>query len=47
MKIRISEQKMNIICKTKYLELKLDDYLAFKYNLEKLKVQLNRATSLL
>ena len=31
MNFRISGQKINIICKTKYLELILDSHLTFKY----------------
>ena len=47
MNFRISGQKINIICKTKYLGLILDEHLTFKYHLENLKLKLNRANCLL
>ena len=37
MNFRISGQKINIICKTKYLGLTLDKHLTFKYHLKNLK----------
>ena len=39
--------RKNIICKTKYLGLILDENLAFKYYLENFKLKLNRANCLL
>ena len=47
MNFRISGQKINIICKTKYLGLILDEHLTFKYHLENLKLKLNKANCLL
>ena len=47
MNFRISGQKINIILKTKYLGLILDEHLTFKYHLENLKLKLNRANCLL
>ena len=47
MNFSISGQKINIICKTKYLGLTLDKHLTFKYHLENLKLKLNRANCLL
>ena len=47
MNFRISGQKINIICKTKYLGLILDEHLTFKYHLENLKLKLNRANCFL
>ena len=44
---RISGQKINIICKTKYLGLRLDEHLTFKYYLENLKLKINSANCLL
>ena len=43
----ISGQKINIICKTKYLGLILDEHLTVKYHLENLKLKLSRANCLL
>ena len=42
MNFRISRQKVNVICKTKYLGLILYERLTFKYYLENLKLRLNR-----
>ena len=47
MNFRISGQKINIICKTKYLGLILDEHLTLKYHLENLKLKLNRASCIL
>ena len=47
MNFRISEQKINIICKTKYHGLTHEEHLTFKYHLEDLKLKLNRANCLL
>ena len=47
MNFRISGQKINITCETKYLGLILDEHLTFKYHLENLKLRLNRANCLL
>ena len=47
MNFRISGQKINIICETKYLRLILDEHLTLKYHLECLKLKLNRANCLL
>ena len=44
---RISGQKINILCKTKYLGIILDEHLTFKYHLENLNLKLNRAYCLL
>ena len=47
MNFKISGQKINIIFKTKYLGLILDEHLTFKYHLENLKLILNRVDCLL
>ena len=47
MNFRISRQKINVICKTKYLGLILYERLTFKYHLENLKLKLNRENCLL
>ena len=47
MNFRISGQKINILCKTKYLGIILDEHLTFKYHLENLNLKLNRANCLL
>ena len=47
MNFRISEQKINILCKTKCLRIILDEHLTFKNHLENLNLQLNRANCLL
>ena len=47
MNFGISGQKINIICKAKYLGLILDEHLTFTYHLENLKLKLNRANCLL
>ena len=47
MNFRISQQKTNIICKTKYLRLILDKHLAFKNHLENFNLKLNRSNCLL
>ena len=44
---RISGQKINILCKTKYLGIILDEHLTFKYHLQNLNLKLNRAYFLL
>ena len=46
MNIRIGGQKINILCKAKYLGLILDEDLTFKYHPENLKLKLNRANFL-
>ena len=47
MNFRISGQKINILRKTKYLGIILDEHLTFKYHLENLNLKLNRANCLL
>ena len=44
---RISGQKIDILCKTKYLGIILDEHLTFKCHLENLNLKLNRAYCLL
>ena len=43
MNFKISGQKINIICQRRHLGLILDKHLKFKYQLENLKLKLNRA----
>ena len=47
MNFRMSEQKINMICQTKYLGLILDENLLFKYHFQSLKLKLNKANCLL
>ena len=47
MNFRISGQKTNILCKTKYFGIILNEHLTFKYHLENLNLKLNRANCLL
>ena len=47
MNFRTSGQKINILRKTKYLAIILDEHLTFKYHLENLNLKLNRANCLL
>ena len=47
MNFRISGQKINILRKTKYLGIILDEHLTFKYHLENLNLKLKRANCLL
>ena len=47
MNFRTSGQKINILCKPKYLGIILDKHLTFKYHLENLNLKLNRANCLL
>ena len=46
MNFRISGQKINIFCKTKYLRIILNIHLTFKYRLEDLKLKLNKGNCL-
>ena len=47
MNFRTSGQKINILCKPKYLGIILDKHLTFKYHLENLNLKLSRANCLL
>ena len=47
MNFRTSGQKINFLCKPKYLGIILDEHLTFKYHLENLNLKLNRANCLL
>ena len=47
MNFRISGQKINIMSRTKYLRLMLDEQLIFKYHLQNLKLKLSRENYLL
>ena len=43
MNFKMSGQKINILCKTKYLRVLLDEHRTFKYHLENLELKPNRA----
>ena len=43
----ISGQKINIMKKTKYLGMVMDEYLTFKNHMDNVKLKLNRANCLL